>query len=376
MNTPFIYGRLATGNNFTDRKDELQHLKQNFLSKTNTILISPRRWGKSSLVKKTGDEIGKIDKNIRIVYLDMFNIRSEEQFYQMLAESVFNTISGKLDDLVLNTKEFMKQWIPKITFSPDAHQEFSLGLNWAEVKKKPDEILDLAESIALKKGLKPVICVDEFQNINYFEDSLAFQKKLRSHWQLHQNVTYCLYGSKRHMLIDVFTSTSMPFYKFGDLMFLDKISADYWKTFIVKQFKSTGKKISGKQALNIAFLADNHPYYVQQLAQLCWLRTKDEVLDTTIEESINSLVMQLSMLFQGLTESLSTTQVNFLKALLDGTKKFSSKKTIDTYKLGTSANVIQIKKALINREIIDAKAGKIEMLDPVYAIWLVDYYFN
>ena len=192
----------------------------------------------------------------------------------------------------------------------------------------------------------------------------------------HQNVTYSLYGSKRHMLMEVFTSPSMPFYKFGDLIFLEKISAKYWKTFIVKRFKSTGKKISGKQALNIASLVNNHPYYVQQLAQLCWLRTEKDVTDSIINESISSLVMQLSLLFQSLTESLSTTQVNFLKALLDGVMQFSSKKTIEKYRLGTSANVIQIRKALFNREIIDEQAGKIEMLDPVYAIWLRDFYFN
>ncbi len=134
MDTPFIYGKLATGKNFTDRIDEIKHLKQNFLSKTNTILISPRRWGKSSLVRKAGDEIAKADKNVRMVYLDMFNIRSEEQFYQMLAENLFKAVSHKLDELILNTKELLKQWFPMITFSPDAQQEFSLGLNWKDVK--------------------------------------------------------------------------------------------------------------------------------------------------------------------------------------------------------------------------------------------------
>lgn len=376
MDTPFIYGKLATGKNFTNRIDELNHLKQNFLSGTNTILISPRRWGKSSLVKKTGDYLLKTEKKARMIYLDMYNIRTEEQFYQMLAENLFKAVSDKLEELVLNTKEFMKQWIPKITFSPDAQQEFSLGLNWNDVKKQPDEILDLAENIASKKGIKLIVCIDEFQNLSYFQDSLAFQKKLRSHWQHHQHVTYCLYGSKRHMLMEVFTSPSMPFYKFGDLMFLDKIPEQYWKTFIVKRFKSTGKKISGKQASFIASQVKNHPYYVQQLAQLCWLRTENEVSDSVINESLESLVLQLSLLFQNITESLSTRHINFLRSMLDGVKQFSSKKTIEKYNLGTSASVIQVKKALINREIIDEQGGNIEILDPLYELWLKDYYFK
>jgi hypothetical protein len=306
----------------------------------------------------------------------MFNIRSEEEFYKSVSENILQSVSGKIEDIIANTKEFMKQWVPKITFSPDDQQEFSFGLNWQDVKRQPNEILDLAEHIATEKGLKIVLCIDEFQNISYFDDPLAFQKKLRSHWQKHQNASYCLYGSKRHMLLNVFTSPSMPFYKFGSLMFLDKIPTEYWKDFIQKQFKATGKTITKKQSSQIALMANNHPYYVQQLAQLCWLRTDKEITDSIINEALESLVMQLSLLFLNLTESLSTTQVNFLLAVLSGVKKFSAITTLSNYKLGTSANVNRIKKALIGKEIIDDQGGRIEILDPVYAIWLKKYYFN
>jgi uncharacterized protein len=361
--------------NFTDRKDELVHLSRNFLSGTNTILISPRRWGKSSLVKKVSGEVTKTNKSIRIVSLDMFNIRSESDFYKILSEQVLSAVSGKIDEFIENAKKFFKLWTPKITFNPDAQQEISLGLDWYEVAKQPDEILNLAESLASEKGLKIVICIDEFQNLAYFDNPLAFQKKLRSHWQQHQNTSYCIYGSKRHMLMEVFASPSMPFYKFGDLMFLDKIPAEYWDSFLCERYKSTGKKISKTQALRIAGLVDNHPYYVQQLSQLCWLRTDVILTDAIIDESLDSLILQMSLLFQNLTESLSTSQVNFLKAFLDGIKMFSSKDTIEKYNLGTSANVNQIKKALIKREIIDEQTENLEILDPLYAHWLKKFYF-
>ncbi|NOX47673.1 MAG: ATP-binding protein [Chlorobi bacterium] len=375
MNAPFIFGKITGGKDFTDRENEIRHLQQNFLAGTNTILISPRRWGKSSLVKKAGDELEKANGEIKVVHIDMFNIRSEEGFYQALSEKTIKAVSGKLEDLIANSKKFLKQWLPKITFSPDAQNEISFGLNWTEVKKQPDEILNLPNEIAKDKGYQLIICIDEFQNLAFFDDPLAFQKRLRSHWQKHQKATYCLYGSKRHMLMEVFASPSMPFYKFGDMMFLEKIPGEYWKDFIQKRFRATGKKISKKQAGHIAFLVENHPHYVQQLAQLCWFRTDKVLEDGIIEEALDSLVLQLGLLFQGLTESLSTTQVNFLKALLDGVKMFSSKKTIEKYKLGTSANIPRIKNAMIKKEIIDDSAGKIEILDPIYSIWLRGFYF-
>lgn len=377
MDAPFVYGKLVTGKNFTDREKELVHLSQNFLSGTNTILISPRRWGKSSLVRKAGDEILASSKNTRVVYLDMFNIRTEEDFYKAFSEGILNAVSGKMEELFSYTKKFLKQWVPKVTFSPDAQQEISLGLNWSEVKKQPDEILNLPEIIANDRGYKIIICIDEFQNMSYFNDPLAFQKRIRSFWQKQQNTTYCLYGSKRHMLMDVFTSPSMPFYKFGDLMFLDKIPLEYWKEFIQKRFKSTGKKISKKQAAKIASYAENHPYYVQQLAQLSWFRTNEEMTDEIIDETLESLTLQLSLLFQSMTESLSSSQVNFLNAVISEAKKLSSKDTIKQYKLGTSANVTRVKNALIGKEIIDERiAGEIEILDPIYKIWLKKYYFG
>jgi uncharacterized protein len=118
---------------------------------------------------------------------------------------------------------FMGRFIPRFSFSPDNQQEVSLALDWKEVKKHPDDILNMAEKIAAKNKWKFIICIDEFQNIATFDNHLAFQKKLRANWQKHQHAAYCLYGSKRHMLIDVFSNTSMPFYKFGDLMFLEKL---------------------------------------------------------------------------------------------------------------------------------------------------------
>ncbi len=376
MNAPFVFGKIAIRNNFIDRQKEIQHLKMNFYSGINTILISPRRWGKSSLVEKAGNEVIHENRDYRVVFIDMFNIRSEEDFYKTLSEKVIKSVSGKFEDIVENSKKFFRQWIPKISFSPDAQQEISFGLDWKDVSKNPNEILNLAETISSEKKLKIIICIDEFQNIAFFDDPLAFQKKLRSNWQHHQNATYCLFGSKRHMLMEFFASPSMPFYKFGDLMFLDKIETKYWEKFIVETFESTGKIISGKHAVKIASLAENHPYYVQQLAQQTWLRTHKKASEKVIEEATESLILQLSLLFQSITESLSTTQINFLKAVLHNVVKFSSKETIEEFGLGTSANVIKIKKALISKEIIDDRGGKIEILDPIYAKWLKDFYFR
>ena len=273
-------------------------------------------------------------------------------------------------------RQFMARVIPKITYSPEPNSEFSIGMDWKEVKKQPDEIIDLAENIAVKKGIRIVVCIDEFQSIGEFDNPVSFQKKLRAHWQKHRKAAYCLYGSKRHMMMEVFTSPSMPFYKFGDLVFLEKIDETHWEKFIMQRFADTGKKISSDNALLIAQLAALHPYYVQQLAQQSWLRSDKKCSEEIVKEALDNLLLQLSLLFQNVTDSLTATQVNFLKALLDEAAQLSSRDTIEQYNLGTSANIPRIKEALINKEIIDVNGNEISFLDPMYKHWLKKYYFK
>jgi uncharacterized protein len=375
METPFIFGKIASDRNFTDREIETGKLVQNFLSQVNTVIISPRRWGKSSLVAKSVQLARRKDKSIRFCIIDLNNVRTEEEFYKHFATKILVASSLKTRILIENTRKFLGRFIPNIIIGSVPGSEIKLGLNLEEVKKEPDDILNLAEKIGNEHGIKFVICIDEFQNISEFENPVDLQKKLRTHWQTHKNVSYCLYGSKRHMMMEVFTSPSMPFYKFGEVLFLDKISDDDWISFIIKRFSETGKKITAAEAGMIPALTDCHPYYVQQLAQQSWLRTNSACTGEIITAAFNDLVLQMSMLFQNLTDGLSRTQLGFLKAVTDNVEQMSSQSVINEYKLGTSANVAKIKKTLVNKEIIDIHYNKIMFLDPLYKVWLKDYFF-
>lgn len=376
MDAPFIFGRLAGGEEFTNRKEETNRLMTNFNAGINTILISPRRWGKSSLVSRVSETAAKKNKKLRFCLIDLFNVKSEEEFYQHLAQEVLKATSSKWQETAEMAKAFLTSFIPKLSFNPDPNSELSINLDWKEVKKKPDEIIDLAEKIAAKKGIKIIICIDEFQNIAEYDNPLAIQKKLRSHWQKHKYVSYCLYGSRQHMMTDVFSNSRMPFYKFGDLIFLKKIRKEDWIKFIVQRFSDTKKNITNQDAELIAELAECHPYYVQQLAQQVWLRTSKKCATGIVYQSHENIVMQLSLLFQGMTDGLTATQANFLKAVLDKVEQLSSAETLREYRLGTSANINRIKQALINKDLINIQGNRIDILDPYYAYWLKKYYFK
>lgn len=376
MGAPFIFGKIANENNFTDRFDEIERLITNFESGINTTIVSPRRWGKSSLVLKAAQKLEEENSSIKVCFIDVFDSRTEEQFYQSFAKEILKITAGRLEEIGDYAKRFIGKLLPKISFSPNNMQDISLALDWEELKRDPGDILDLGEKIAKEKGFKLIICLDEFQGVADYPRSKAFQKRLRSRFQKHQNVSYCLYGSKRHMMMEIFTKQSMPFYKFGDLMFLEKISVENWVPFIQHHFENSKKKIGVVETELIADLVECHPYYVQQLAQMSWLRTKTSCKKSIVLESHDTLMMQLSLLFQNITSDLSNTQLNFLHAMLAGETKMSSKKVLDQYRLGTSANIVKIKKALANKEILDLFSNVVSFTDPVYKAWLTKYHFR
>lgn len=376
METPFIFGKIATEKNFTDRETETANLVQSFTSLINTIIISPRRWGKSSLVNKAAKLAMEQDRKLRICHVDLFNVRNEVHFYSLLAQKVIAATSTKWEEAVESAKSFFSHLVPKISIGSDPTNEVSIDFDWESIKQNPDEVLDLAEKIAKKKGVKIVICVDEFQNISEFTDPDYFQKKLRSHWQQHQNVAYCLYGSKRHMMMEVFANSSKPFYKFGNLMFLDKIDTPCLVEFFNTRFSETGKTITEDAANLIVKLVDNHPYYAQQLAQLSWLRTKDVCDVEIVREAHAALVEQLSLLFVTITETLTTQQLNYLNALIAGEKAISSTDVMHRYQISSATSIARSKAALIKNDILDIKAGEISFQDPIYAYWLKSEYFD
>lgn len=375
METPFVFGKIATEKNFTDREQETACLVQNFVSLINTIIISPRRWGKSSLVNKAAELAMEQDKNLRVCHIDLFNVRNEEHFYSLLVQKVIAATSNRWEEAVESAKKFFSRLIPKISISSGPTNEVSVDSEWEEVKYNPDEVLDLAEKIAREKGLKVVVCVDEFQNIAEFSEPDYFQKKLRSHWQHHQHVAYCLYGSKRHMMLDVFTNASKPFYKFGNLIFLNKIEASCLVEFFQGRFVDTGKRITVEASCLIAGLTDNHPYYAQQLAQLSWLRTKEVCTEETVREAHAALVEQLSLLFVTITEALTTQQLNYLRALIAGEKSISSTEVMHRYRITSTTSISRSKAALVKNDILDNQAGKYSFQDPIYAYWLKTQYF-
>ena len=368
-NRPFTFGVAASGENFTDREAETKRLLTNFRHGVNTILISPRRWGKTSLVQKVC-RLAQSDK-LRVVYMDAFSCRSERDFCDAFASAVLKQTSTKAEEWQESVKLFLSRVSPKISLGPDPMTDFSISLEMNPKREEVDEILQLPEKIARKRGWRIVVCVDEFQQIAEFTDSKAFQKKLRSVWQLQESVSYCLFGSKKHLMNELFEKKSLPFYKFGDAIYLQKIGTADWVDYIRSRFEATGKRVSRELAEKICLRVDNHSSYVQQLAWLVWTHTEDEATERDFDNAWRDIVDQNTPLFEKQTESLTTYQMNFLRAVVDGVSdEFTTQEVLRKYQLGTSANVSAVKRALEKKELIEVEKRQVVIPDPILKEWL------
>ena len=366
---PFIFGVATSGENFTDRKNETARLLTNFRHGVNTVLISPRRWGKTSLVQKVA-ALAQSDDLI-VVYLDIFSCRSDKDFYDAFASAVLRQTSSKWKEWVENAKSFLSRIRPKISFGSDSVAEFSVSLEMDPQSDDVAEILQLPEKIAQEKGVKIVVCIDEFQQIAEFKDSKTFQKRLRTVWQLQKNVSYCLFGSKKHLMNELFEKKSLPFYKFGDAIYLQRIPATDWVDYICERFKATGKTISPELAERACVAVECHSSYVQQLAWLIWVNTDKIATEKDFEEAYRDILAQNTPLFEKLTENLSSYQMNFLRAIIDGVRKeFSAQEVVQKYKLGSSANVAIVKRALVKKELVEIEKREVIISDPLLKAWL------
>ena len=374
MKLPFQFGKLAEGFSFVNRVKEKQTLKNNLSAGINIMLISPRRLGKTSLVKAAMTELEREKTDIKICYIDAYTIKSEEEFYQTFAREVIKTVSNKWETWISTAKKHLMAFSPKISIGGDPMNDFSIGLEWKFIKENELELLNLPEKIAQAKKITMVICIDEFQNLARLKNYDSLEQKMRSVWQHQQNVTYCLYGSKRHMMVDIFNSSSKPFYRFGQIMFLKKIAENEWVHFIVNAFETTGKHISETLALKLVQMVDAHSWYVQQLAYFVWNLTENNVNTDIMQQAIEQVIEANLPLYQNECDALTASQINLLIAIVNHEQLLTAVETLGKYNMGTPQNVSKNKKILQNRDIIEKTDDGFTFLDPVFKRWFAREY--
>lgn len=368
---PFMYGLIAENDNFIDRVEDRKQLKTFLGGGINVMLISPRRWGKSALVKAAMEELKQEDKQIRVCYLDASRIISEEEFYNKFAIAVIEAASSTLEKKWADFKQYVQALIPGVKLKASAFDavEMEMELNFAPLKDSAERVLQLPEQISIDKGLHIIVCIDEFQQLSYLPNWKKMEATMRSVWQHQHHANYCLYGSKRHMMMDIFNNSNNPFYRFGQVLYMKKIEKQYWMPYIIEGFTKTGKHISEELASMICDIAQCHSWYVQQFSLFVWMNTETEVTEEIVNRQLQVVIDTNADMFAKDIENLAASQVAMLRAVSAGETQFNAKEVVERYGLGAPRTITLNKKTLIKRDIIEVNGDGYQFIDPIYALW-------
>ncbi len=287
---PFKYGQIVEGEYFYDRETELSQIKSTLKGGNNLVLYAPRRYGKSSLVKKALKELKA--EGFVTVYLDFMSIYSKEIFIKNYSKAVVENEKNTLEKTVRKLSKLIRGIVPSVSFNNLGNPEFSFS--WIEGAEKVETLEDVINLPAKFSSTKKrwIIAFDEFQEITKLNGE-SFEKILRSLIQHHKNVSYLFLGSKTHLLKDMFSNKNRAFYNSAMLMNLDTIDEKHSINYLRNQFSKDKISVSLEVAEYIIKTINSIPYYIQFIAAEIWqqvINKKEKITKKHVDDAIKTII--------------------------------------------------------------------------------------
>ena len=279
MENPFKFGSIVEEEFFTDRVNEVEYICNYLNSRNHLVLISPRRFGKSSLVLKAVKKASR-----QYVRLNLQKVTSISDFAAKLLAEVYHT----------HPWEKLKQQIMKFRIIPTITNNQVTGAIEIGFQPMQDQRVLLEDVFALMENAhterdRLVVILDEVQEIRAISPIL--EKTLRAIMQEQKHINYILLGSQESMMTDIFENVQSPFYHFGGLMRLQKLPRPEFEEYLQKRLEPIFHEKTTDLTRQVLDYTDCHPYYTQQLAFYIWQvgayqPEKEEVMDAAIQEII------------------------------------------------------------------------------------------
>jgi hypothetical protein len=367
---PFRYGDVATGQYFTNRVRELAEVQEDITNGQNIVIISPRRYGKTSLLYEAMPRLR--ERGILVAYLDLFRAPTKDRFADLLAAAVYtglvNPVERAWKDAVGLFQKLPVQ--PKVTIGPDGMPsfEFSAGQRSRDIDHTIEELLALPGRIAHDRRRRVALVFDEFQQVLSIDEHLP--GLMRAVFQTQGDVAHVFLGSKRHLMHEVFTNQHQPLYKMAKPILLAPIKADDFAAFIKARFAETGLPISDAAITAILRVSGGHPHDTQELCYFLWAQARAEAHETVDAGAVDVALAQVldaeSAHFTTLWEDLSTHQRLVLLALASESGAIYSEAYRRAHHLGSATSVQRSITRLVEREIIEQHGGTSYAISEVF----------
>jgi len=372
MKNPFVFGKEVSGDNFCNRKKEIEELTRDAESSQNVLIYSQRRYGKTSLIKEVLRKVQK--EGIITVYIDLYPVTSEVQLIKTYANAIANSFQGSLEKKVNQLKGIFRRLRPTITINSDGSQMFSVEVSPSYTEQQLEDAVESINTYIKKNKKYAVIVFDEFQQIGEFKTNKA-EKIMRSMMQSHKRIAYFFMGSKKHLIFDMFNNPSRPFYKSSKQYPLEKIDADELLKFVKDKFRKGRKKIKDKTIKRIVSICKCHPYYLQYICHILWEISidKSEVTDNDVSESLCELLRRGAATYEATWNLLTKKQREVLLELAAAspdTKIFSSE-FMRKHNLGPLSSVHKALNSLMDKDLVEREKDAYIINDIFFQKWII-----
>lgn len=349
MMNPFKFGTIVESSFFTDRRIELQQIKSVLNSENHLILISPRRFGKTSLVVKALQESER-----KHIMINLQSVVSVEDFASRLLKEVFKIY--KFEKLKYMIKNF--RVVPTLSINPMTDGVDVAIQPMVDSRVMIEDVFSLLQMLATEND-RLIVVFDEFQEIKAIDKNL--DRVLRSIIQLHKNINYLFLGSQESMMREIFEKKKSPFFHFGQLLNLDKIPYEDFKLYLYDRlsFMDDADRVCDE----ILDFTKCHPYYTQQLASQVWEKGKNGEKENIVEEAINRLLEFHDLNFERIWLNFNNTDKRILIWLANNNKPYTL--------LGIAQSTISssLKRMLKDGYVI--KTTEYEVEDPFFRNWIL-----
>ena len=368
MQNPFTIKVISHDAPFCNREKELKDLIRYAVNKSNVVLFSPRRYGKTSLVKRVQHELKK--NGVLGIYVDLFGLSSTDDIAGRIAKSIYKTLHEQktvFEKAVKIFKSFRPVMRPTDTGVSLSIEVIPQNISGIELLEKTME--DLGNFISQSKADINLV-LDEFQEIVELKDP-KIEGVLRKHIQEHQ-ASYFFVGSRRRILLEMFTSRKRPFYQSAFLFKLEPIPLGEFAAFLRDNFEKSKKTCTAEMAERLAKTVGNHPFYAQKLAYLTFELSGKTVLKKHINEAYQDMIEESAIAFEAILQGLSPKQIALLKALAkESSSSVLSMNYMQKHKLKSIGGIQAALKKLSQLDLIEKTNDNIwRVVDPVFADWL------
>lgn len=366
-NNPFLLKGYVSKEFFCDRQKEVDQLFANVRNGIDTTLISPRRMGKTGLIYRFFDFLRE-NGDIKSIYVDIFSSRNLSEFNKLLAEAILLEFPEKTP-LGEQFFEFIKGFRPLIGYDPLTGQP-QIQINYQSAHEKEFTLQSLF-SFLENRGEQIVIAIDEFQQISDYPEK-NIEAILRTYTQNLKNIRFIFCGSRKAMMINLFSNVKRPFFASTQYLSLDQIGKDEYSLFIRDKFSESGIGITDDAIEMVLRWSHRHTFYTQSLCNILYYVADKEITIDTVKVACSELLKRNEPVFYQYRQLLTTAQWNFLIAVAkEGeVKQLTAQKFISQYDIGTPANARRISRSLLDKELLLELQTKKETSYRIYDVFL------